>query len=67
MQHTIRFCEFTGDDKGHSWDEVGYKQRCQYAGFSHCQLHKKPMDENEEGWRVCCKECTTPIQVKILK
>ncbi len=60
---TIRFCEFTGDNK-HDWDEADYKKLCQYAGFEHCTLHKKWLGEFE-GWRVCCDECTIPVQVKV--
>ena len=60
---TIKFCEFTGDGK-HYWNEVGYKNKCQYIGImDNCLLHKKPLGEFE-GWRVCCDECTTPVQVK---
>jgi len=62
MKKKIRFCEFTGD-KNHVWDEENYKNLCQYAGFSYCTLHKKPLGEYN-GYRVCCKGCTTPVQVK---
>ena len=62
MNHTIRFCEFVGDDE-HDWDEVGYKKRCEYAGFEHCTLHRQPLGEHE-GWRVCCDACVTPVQIK---
>ncbi len=58
----MRFCEFTGDDK-HHWDEPGHKKLCEHAGFEHCTLHKKPLGEHE-GWRVCCAECTQPVQTK---
>ena len=60
---TIRFCEFTGDGN-HVWDEVDFKRKCRNIGIMHkCLLHKKPLGEFE-GWRVCCEECTTPVQVK---
>lgn len=59
-----RFCEFTGDEK-HVWDEPGHKKLCQHAGFERCQLHGKPLGELF-GRRVCCEECTAPIQVKEL-
>lgn len=65
MKQILRFCEFTGDGV-HDWDEVGYKARCQFMGFEHCTLHKKPLGEYE-GWRVCCAECTIPIQCKEVK
>jgi hypothetical protein len=55
----VKFCEFIGNSE-HTWDEPGYKKLCPHAGFEHCTLHKKPLG-NAEGWRVCCKECTTPI------
>lgn len=34
------------------------------AGFQYCTLHNKPLTLTPDGWQVCCKECTTPIQVK---
>jgi hypothetical protein len=60
---TIRFCEFTGDGT-HFHDEVGCKKLCEWAGFQYCTLHNKPLTLTPDGWQVCCKECTTPIQVK---
>lgn len=66
---TIHLCEFSGDTK-HSWDEVGFKKACKHIGFvptkadvSICILHQTNLGEHE-GWRVCCSECTAPIQVK---
>lgn len=60
---THRFCEFTGDDK-HDFDEVGYKNKCLHIGImDNCLLHRKPLGEYK-GWRVCCAECTIPVQVK---
>ena len=58
-----RFCEFTGDGE-HYWDEVGFKKLCEHRGFTHCQLHKEPVGESEDGWRTCCSSCTTPVQIK---
>lgn len=59
-----RFCEFTGDENK-DWNEVPRTKRvCKWAGFRQCGLHKKPIEENWEGWRVCCEECTTPKQIK---
>ena len=59
---TIRFCEFTGDGE-HGFDAVGYKKLCPHVGImDNCLLHKQPLGEFE-GWRVCCTECTTPVQV----
>lgn len=62
MSQQIRFCEFTGDDK-YQWDEIGHKALCQHAGFRYCQTYQKPLG-TYEGWRVCCSECTIPVQVK---
>lgn len=60
-----RFCEFTGDDE-HTFDEPGFKKLCEHAGFRRCVLHNRPLRE-WRGWRVCCQECTTPIQIKEVK
>lgn len=57
----LKFCEFTGD-KDHVWDGEK-KQVCEHAGFERCILHKQPL-LNYLGWRLCCKECKTPIQIK---
>lgn len=60
---TIRFCEFTGDDK-HVWDEVGHKRACPHIGImGNCLRYHKPLGEHE-GWRVCVPECDIPVQVK---
>ena len=56
----VRYCEFTGD-ANHAWDEVGYKRTCEYAGFVKCLRHAQPLIIHR-GWRVCCVQCTTPIQ-----
>jgi hypothetical protein len=61
-----RFCEFTGDVQ-HKWDEVGYKKKCEYISINDsCLLYKKPLGEFD-GWRICCKECTKPIQIVVYK
>lgn len=59
-----RYCEFTGDDSK-EWDEVPRSVRvCMYAGFAECGLHKQPIPEDSNGWRMCCDECTSPKQIK---
>ena len=60
-----RFCEFTGDATS-PWDGPK-KERCPHMGFEHCVLHQKLLHESEDGWRLCCAQCTQPIQVKELK
>jgi hypothetical protein len=56
------YCEFTGNTK-HDWDEVGFKKRCEHIGIVNCMLHNQPLKQ-KDGWRVCCSECKTPVQVK---
>ena len=63
----VRYCEFTGDNE-REWNEIGLtKRNCEHLGFAHCLLHNKAIHEDNEGWRVCCKECTTPRQVKTIE
>ena len=57
----IRFCEFTGDE--HSPWDGDKKKLCQYAGFERCLLHNTKL-LSYCGWRVCCDECKTPVQIK---
>jgi len=58
----ISFCEFTGDHD-HDWDEVGHKKLCEFAGFRRCLLHEQPLTFHQ-GWKVCCAQCTAPVQTK---
>ena len=57
-----RYCEFIGDGT-HSFDEEGYKEKCPHRGFKHCLLHQVPVGEDVDGWKTCCPECNSPIQV----
>jgi len=65
----MRFCEFTGDE-AHDFDEVGFKKACEHIGVvgrtgeNVCLKHNKPIETCSAGWRLCCDECTEPVQVK---
>ena len=65
----MRYCEFTGDGE-HDFDEVGHKGACGYLGFipasgqDMCMKHEKPIKRSLQGWRMCCDECDSPMQVK---
>lgn len=41
------------------WD-AGTWCLCNYAGFSNCTYHDKPLKETRDGWRICCEECKYP-------
>ena len=56
----IRLCEEP------RWD-AGTHCLCKHAGFARCILHNQPLIENNEGWRTCCFQCTTPYYTMEMK